>query len=731
VRHRHVSGELRYRTRKGRFFLLWSAAGRGEAEDGRVSLECVTDEEDGLFVTIKAHDDILVEGLEFRWDEPSLERDRFFLNGYQSWTDSREFSADERITPFPTLLRPVLERFFRTNHYGDYDLIQPDGGHNLRGFTYFYFRDERDGRLHFLGSLSEREGFTIFRVVPEKRRVVVQKDCEGKALRRGDTWRAFQLHAAVGEQEEVFDGYLRRFYKTNHLVPRVVKSATGWTSWYYHYTNISETISLKNLEALRRRNVPIDIFQIDDGWQGAVGDWLTVNEKFPHGLGWLTDRIHAEGYRAGLWLAPFVAEKKSRLVREHPEWVLRDEDGAPIPAGNSALWSGDFYGLDIGHTSLRRYLKEVFDTILGAWGFDLVKLDFLYGACLVPRNGKTRGELMTEGMEFLRELVGDKQILGCGVPLGPSFGRVDYCRIGPDVGHEWRNTLTRGLGMRETISTVTALENAIGRHKLSGRAFLNDPDVFFLRPLSFEKETFNPFIAAQELRWGKRKPLSDDEKYTLFLLNNLFGRLVFTSDDIDEYPAKEMSLYLSSFPLKDKEDVHVSLAGPRPAFGEIGGCYEVRFRIGALGYLVLANLSDEGVRRTLPKAGFSRDGHGAGRLHSAGETISLGPHASFCQLEDGGGALLGTESSLFPGSDIDDIRPDGEGGLLLRRNPRALGVGLVFLRVPEGAPGLRINGTFVPATRRLGQTNVVAFSADKPLGDASAVPPLMPGKGML
>ncbi|MRG96337.1 glycoside hydrolase family 36 protein [Polyangium spumosum] len=716
-------GELRYRTRRGTFFLHFDASRPGLVEDGKVRLAIAEDAGDGLSVTLHADVDLAVEALTLRYEFPVREGDRFFLNGYQSWTDTREFSPDERIHPFPPLARPALERFFRTNHYGDYDIVPPSG-RSLHGFTYFYLREAEGSAIELLGSLSEREGFTVFRVLPEEGRLVVQKDCEGLNLRAGSTWKALRLHRGVGDEHQVFDTYLRRFHATSGVVPRPAAPGTGWTSWYYHYTNINESIALKNLDAFSRRRIPIDVFQLDDGWQGAVGDWLDVNTKFPRGLAFLAERIHEAGYRAGLWLAPFVAEKSSRLVADHPAWLLRDERGEPVPAGNSALWSGDFYGLDPFHPGLRDHLARVFDTILGAWAMDLVKLDFLYGACLVPRHGKTRGEMMTCAMELARELVGDKMILGCGVPLGPAFGRVEYCRIGPDVGHEWKNTLTRGLGIRETISTVTALENAVGRHHLSGRAFLNDPDVFFLRDLSFGHERFDPFLALQQARWGKKQPLSRDEKYTLFLLNNLFGRLVFTSDDIDEYDDEVMDLYLSSFPLREKEDVRASLAGAPPAFGEVGGFYEVHFRIGELRYTVLANLSDAPARRALEKDAFSRGIRGEACFHSAGEVVSLPPHASICLLEDGGAEarLVGSTSSLFPGSDIHSLAPDGEGGLRALRAPRARGRGLVFLRPHAGEPGARVNGVFISAKPHGRRGSLVAIpAASLPEAPAEAV----------
>ena len=85
-------------------------------------------------------------------------------------------------------------------------------------------------------------------------------------------------------------------------------------------------------------------------------------------------------------------------------------------------WGG-FYALDIYNKEVRQYLKEVFDTVLNVWGYDMVKLDFLYACCIIPFNGKSRGEIMCDAMDLIRELCGDKLILGCGVPLAPAFGQ--------------------------------------------------------------------------------------------------------------------------------------------------------------------------------------------------------------------------------------------------------------------------------------------------------------------
>lgn len=48
---------------------------------------------------------------------------------------------------------------------------------------------------------------------------------------------------------------------------------TGWCSWYYYYSRVTENDVLENLEWLRRHRteLPLDYFQIDDGYQPAPG----------------------------------------------------------------------------------------------------------------------------------------------------------------------------------------------------------------------------------------------------------------------------------------------------------------------------------------------------------------------------------------------------------------------------------------------------------------------------
>lgn len=180
---------------------------------------------------------------------------------------------------------------------------------------------------------------------------------------------------------------------------------------------------------------------------------MHINQKFPNGLKSIVAKIHAQKIKAGLWLAPLACEHNSFIVKEKPHWILKDEKGKFLKIGFNPLWSYWFYALDVYNEEVRVYLKKVFHTILQEWDFDLVKLDFLYGTALVARNGKSRGQIMYETMLFLLECVGDKMILGCGVPLNAATGTTEYCRIGPDIHLTWDFKLLKWIRARERPSS--------------------------------------------------------------------------------------------------------------------------------------------------------------------------------------------------------------------------------------------------------------------------------------
>jgi alpha-galactosidase len=279
-----------------------------------------------------------------------------------------------------------------------------------------------------------------------------------------------------GTEEAVFSKYVKLLEHVlgKGLFPRPPRV---WCSWYSMYGWVNERNFLKVLDDFG--DMPFDVFQIDDGWQRAHGDW-EANSKFPSGMQSLAENISTTRRKAGIWLAPFMVAENSQLAKDHPDWLLRDKDGNLVRAG--IAWSGNPLALDVTHPAVLEWLDQLIRKVRG-WAYEYLKLDFLYlGA--VP--GKHYKELPREvayrnAMHVIRKAAGEAYILACGAPIVPSLGLCDGIRVGPDVAPFWINTpLAVWLNNPNDLATQNAIRTSL--HRLWLSPIVNvDPDVMFFR----------------------------------------------------------------------------------------------------------------------------------------------------------------------------------------------------------------------------------------------------------
>ena len=432
--------------------------------------------------------------------------DRIFVNGYQSWTDTREFELSEYIHDLkkvPAFIRNI----FHFDNYGDAWFMdyQKD---NFHSFTFSYLK-RKTGEAELIGSLNESNAYLLIHYKKEDNILSIRSDCQYKQVE--DSFCLYDFVEYSGSPRDILKQYFSH-YGTCSAPP-----VRGYTSWYLHYQKISEEKILTALDGIDSDH--FDLFQIDDGYETFVGDWMDIDpKKFPNGLKPIVDQIHAKGLQAGIWLAPFVCETKSRLFREHPEWLYR-ESGKEVFAGSN--WSGDV-ALDLRLPEVQEYIRKCL-TFFMDLGFDFFKLDFLYAAALIHEGrGMTRAEIMRRSMEGLREILGDKRILGCGVPLSSAFNLVDYCRVGPDVSLIFDDVFYMRKMHRERISTKTTLQNTIFRAPMDGTVFRCDPDVFLLRDNNIK--------------------LSKEQRRALVMLNHLCGSVYMTSDNVAQYDEEKLAV---------------------------------------------------------------------------------------------------------------------------------------------------------------------------------------------
>ncbi|HVU22745.1 MAG TPA: glycoside hydrolase family 36 protein [Opitutus sp.] len=263
------------------------------------------------------------------------------------------------------------------------------------------------------------------------------------------------------------------------------RPVNGWCSWFYTLANVSEDEVLRNTEFAARHLRPfgLDWIQIDEGYQRSHGDW-EGNERFPHGMGWLAEQIRAHGFKAGLWISPYVIDEPAPLFREHPEWLLHHADGTLQQVGN---WDDENseaarnekpkrYGLDITHPGAAAWLRDLFTTITHRWGCEMIKIDFVAWSILAAKHfhdpTRSTAEVYRQGMRIMREAAGEAcHILECG-PGATTVGLIDSMRIEADINYGYADAAWKTYFQDPACSAAAAGK----RYYFHGRTWVNDAD---------------------------------------------------------------------------------------------------------------------------------------------------------------------------------------------------------------------------------------------------------------
>ena len=305
-----------------------------------------------------------------------------------------------------------------------------------------------------------------------------------------------------------------------------LEPAYHWCSWYYHYENMSQEILDGFLQGLEKERFDFRYIQLDAGYTSHIGDWLKPNHRYPEGLGTAAASIIDAGFKAGIWIAPFMVGDQSDLYREHPDWVLHERDGAPFVRFRSytepKIWGNtdnDYYVLDVTHPDAFAYLKDVF-TQLRDWGFTLYKLDFLLwgmadSSKVVRYDGsKTSVMAIRDMLAMIRNVTGeDSYLLGSIAPFMPCMGYADGMRIASDMGAQW----TAGA-----FGPANLLQELPYDNYFNNLFWQNDPDSVILRDFATH--------------------LSEEETFSIALLQALSGGIITTSDPVERLTDKRKEL---------------------------------------------------------------------------------------------------------------------------------------------------------------------------------------------
>jgi len=563
----------------------------------------------------------------------------FYSNGWQSWSPSGWYGGNERMT---------LSKLGALQHPMIYNpgtpLPRKKGQFSSDMFTVVGDRKARTGFV--IGFLSQEEQFgSIVVDLNKPSSLEMWANCDDVRLDAGKTistdWAVF--NPILLDHRDPLDKYLEAAARQNQVrVP--TESPVGWCSWYHFYTNLSDQDVRNNLQTIleQQENLPIQLVQIDDGFEKQVGDWFSFKPEFPNGVAPLAGEITKEGLTPGLWLAPFIVHPKSKLIKDHPDWILRTKTGRRANAG--FVWGTLGAALDLTVPEALAYACRVVRTASKEWGYPYLKLDFLYAAALEGRYHDptlTCAQVLRRGMEAIREAVGPQvTLLGCGAPLGSVLGLVEANRIGADVSGDWLPNF-KGIGVffkQEPAMPCArnSIRNILTRASLHQHWWINDPDCLLIRP--------DTSLTLAEVR-------------SLASVIALTGGSLLVSDDLPKLPAERLRI----------AEVLVPVMGERARVIDwFDAAMPEKLRLDQLGatgeWHILArfNWTDKAVSREITLADYHLNpGTYVLREFWSGEfgTLSTSQSYAINQIPPHGGAVLAVrkaddEMPVYMGSDL-------------------------------------------------------------------------------
>ena len=265
---------------------------------------------------------------------------RFMANGFQSWTDSREFGPTERMPGLGTVGKSPIGRHLGMQYTGDYTFVPEEkqaGVFHSHGFAYVRTGD----MLDFIGSLTDRTGFTVITADMNRNVLSVSKDLEGLMLT--EDYPVLDLYMQQGHYDAVFDGY----FAALGVHPRQTEKLRGYTSWYNYYSNINHNIIMHDLRAIAPC-AGVNTFQVDDGYQTAVGSMMPMCRRGRLAVCGQQEVSlrYAPGGRCGsparaesrAVAGAFCGAKECLFGKETPRLAGGRQKGQPLDGGRQLGW---------------------------------------------------------------------------------------------------------------------------------------------------------------------------------------------------------------------------------------------------------------------------------------------------------------------------------------------------------------------------------------------------------
>ncbi len=228
--------------------------------------------------------------------------------------------------------------------------------------------------------------------------------------------------------------------QTTPIIPETIP--TGWNDWqFYRNEKTQEDVldSAEVLAELKAKGCPLDFVQVDGGFCMHLSEWSQPRPSFSDGIKSLSKKINSMGLKFGLWLAPYIQNKETKVVKEHPEWLLLDKNRNILELPNSNV--GPSCLIDYSLDEPLEWLRKLVRMFVDEWNVEWIKLDgpnyALYRPGMLRNNSMTMTEMLIRSFEVIREEAGPNVLVEGEGMMGLALGKVDMHRVQTDNHPKW------------------------------------------------------------------------------------------------------------------------------------------------------------------------------------------------------------------------------------------------------------------------------------------------------
>jgi alpha-galactosidase len=197
-----------------------------------------------------------------------------------------------------------------------------------------------------------------------------------KYIRMGEQWtspRTFVIpYNNISDPWQVMNTSLADFER-KHMGLRIFefknRPVISSNSWNPFRRELSDSLIINVSKAAAECG--IQLYTIDDGWFVNHGDWAVDKKKFPNGLKPVFDETKKMNIESGLWISVGTSTKSSLILKDHPEWAVKDEKGNPA---NLHSGIGNKITMCFG-TEWKDYIKSKIVNLVKECDIKYVKLD--------------------------------------------------------------------------------------------------------------------------------------------------------------------------------------------------------------------------------------------------------------------------------------------------------------------------------------------------------------------